>query len=156
MTKNSCVPRSWCEMTSERIASSLARPPALRITCASPSLRPANFAGSSRASMQVRIVNLRAGGIASPPWSKSEAYWSLALRTSSRIGISAPWDGQLDRARSTAQIDCRCSVWHPETKGDVGRPLRDGCSHGDVCVVGLERVRERAEARRRVLDVDRL
>ena len=49
-------------MTSERIASSLARPPALRMTWASPSLSPAYFAGSSRASMQVRIAKRRAGG----------------------------------------------------------------------------------------------
>src|SRR6188474_220929 len=41
-------------------ASSLARPPALRITCASPSARPANLAGSSRASMQVRMAKRRA------------------------------------------------------------------------------------------------
>ena len=41
-------------MTRERIASSLARPPALRMTWASPSARPAYFAGSSLASMQVK------------------------------------------------------------------------------------------------------
>ena len=52
-------------MTSERMASSLARPPALRITWASPSLSPAYFAGSRRASMHVRIANRRAGGSAS-------------------------------------------------------------------------------------------
>ena len=52
-------------MTSERMASSLARPPALRMTWASPSARPANLAGSSRASMQVRMAKRRAGGIAS-------------------------------------------------------------------------------------------
>jgi hypothetical protein len=63
ITNHSLVPRSLWEMTSERIASSLARPPALRITCASPSRKPANFAGSSRASMQVRMAKRRAGGI---------------------------------------------------------------------------------------------
>src|SRR5258705_6860370 len=59
---NSCIPQSlWCttnhswvpsslwEITSERMASSDARPPALRMTWASPSARPAYFAGSSRA-----------------------------------------------------------------------------------------------------------
>src|SRR4029077_6126149 len=46
------------------MASSVARPPALRITWASPSARPAYFAGSRRASMQVRIANPRAGGSA--------------------------------------------------------------------------------------------
>src|SRR6266576_6227775 len=41
-------------MTRERIASSLARPPALRMKWASPSARPAYFAGSSLVSMQVK------------------------------------------------------------------------------------------------------
>ena len=49
-------------MTSERVASSLARPPALRITCASPSRSPANWAGSRWASMQIRIAKRRTGG----------------------------------------------------------------------------------------------
>ena len=42
-TNHSRVPSSLYEMTSDRIASSLARPPALRITWASPSLNPAYF-----------------------------------------------------------------------------------------------------------------
>jgi hypothetical protein len=46
------------------MASLLARPPALRMTRASPSARPANLAGSSRASMQVRMAKRRAGGSA--------------------------------------------------------------------------------------------
>ena len=62
MTNHSAVPSSLYEMTSERIASSLARPPALRMTWASPSSRPAYLAGSRRASMQVRIAKRRAGG----------------------------------------------------------------------------------------------
>ncbi len=52
-------------ITRDRMASSLARPPALRITCVSPSARPAYLAGSSRTSMQVRIAKRRAGGKAS-------------------------------------------------------------------------------------------
>ena len=47
MTNHSRVPRSLYDMTSERSASSLARPPAFRMTCASPSRRPASFAGRS-------------------------------------------------------------------------------------------------------------
>src|ERR1700686_3253353 len=75
-------------MTKERIASSLARPPAFRITCASPSARPANLAGSSRASMHVRTAKPRAGGRASLPLSpKLEAYDSLDLSTSERIRL---------------------------------------------------------------------
>ena len=60
-------------MTSERMASSLARPPAFRITWASPSFRPAYLAGSSRASMQVRIANCRAGGRASSDFFPNDA-----------------------------------------------------------------------------------
>ena len=72
-------------MTSERMASSLARPPAFRITCASPSPSPAYFAGSSRASMQVRMANPRAGGRARSALSPNpSAYASLACRTSLR------------------------------------------------------------------------
>jgi hypothetical protein len=73
MTNHSRVPSSLWEITSERIASSLARPPAFRITWASPSARPANFAGSSRASMHVRIANRRAGGMARLPLSPKPA-----------------------------------------------------------------------------------
>src|SRR6478672_1709721 len=69
----------------ERMASSLARPPALRITWASPSLSPAYFAGSSRASMHVRIPNRRAGGSARSPFDPNDAaYASLAAVTSLR------------------------------------------------------------------------
>src|SRR6266571_1468162 len=81
------------------MASSLARPPALRITWASPSLSPAYFAGSSRASMQVRIANCRAGGRASSPFlPKDAAYALLATRTSSwtlDIGRTPGFDGWL-------------------------------------------------------------
>ena len=72
-TNHSRVPSSLWEITSERSASSLARPPALRITCASPSASPASLAGSSRASMQVRIANRRAGGRGSRPLSPNAA-----------------------------------------------------------------------------------
>src|SRR5208283_3291939 len=67
-------------------ASSLARPPALRITCASPSERPAYFAGSRRASIHVRMANPLAGGRARFPLSpKPATYFVLAPITSSRI-----------------------------------------------------------------------
>src|SRR5215831_1450674 len=73
-------------MTRERMASSLARAPALRITCASPSERPANLAGSRRASIQVRMAKWRAGGMASLLFSpKVAAYLELDSRTSLRI-----------------------------------------------------------------------
>src|SRR5208283_1161488 len=77
-------------MTSDRMASSLARPPALRITWASPSLRPAYFAGSRRASIQVRIAKWRLGGNGRLPLSpKLSAYLTFAASTSSRILLIA-------------------------------------------------------------------
>src|SRR6202047_483236 len=73
-------------MTSDRMASSLARPPALRITWASPSAKPAYFAGSRRASIQVRIAKRRLGGNGRLPLSpKFSAYLAFAASTSSRI-----------------------------------------------------------------------
>jgi hypothetical protein len=54
-----------------------------QITCASPSASPANFAGSRRASMQVRIAILRAGGRARSPLTPNvDEYCELASRTS--------------------------------------------------------------------------
>ena len=67
ITSASCVPSSQCEITSERSASSETTPPALRMTWASPSSSPAYFAGSSLASMQVTIANLRRGASADRP-----------------------------------------------------------------------------------------
>src|SRR5664279_757038 len=101
MTNHSLVPSSLYEMTSERIASSLARPPALRITWASPSARPAYLAGSSLASMQVRMAKPRAGGRASSPLvPKDAAYRSFGLRTSCRTATDlSSW---VDAARQTA------------------------------------------------------
>src|SRR5215471_5074379 len=96
MTNHSRVPRSLYEITSDRIASSLARPPAFRITCASPSARPAYFAGSRRASIQVRMAKRRLGGSGRLPLSpKLSAYLAFAASTSSRILLiavpPAPW-----------------------------------------------------------------
>src|SRR5215472_11458813 len=90
MTNHSRVPTSLYEITSDLIASSLARPPALRITWASPSVRPAYFAGSRRASIQVRIANWRLGGNGRLPLSpKLSAYLTFAASTSSRILVIA-------------------------------------------------------------------
>src|ERR1700704_3656749 len=63
MTMNSCVPSRWCEIMSDRSASSVAIPPALRIMCASPVFSPQNCSAVSRASIQARIASLRDGGI---------------------------------------------------------------------------------------------
>src|ERR1700749_4790144 len=90
MTNHSRVPRSLYEITNDLMASSLARPPALRITWASPSARPAYFAGSRRASIQVRIAKWRLGGSGRLPLSpKFSAYLVFAASTSSRILVIA-------------------------------------------------------------------
>src|SRR5215472_299818 len=97
MTKHSRVPSSLYEITSDRMASSLARPPAFRITCASPSARPAYFAGSRRASIQVRMAKRRLGGSGRLPLSpKLSAYLAFAASTSSKICVIAePPDSEL-------------------------------------------------------------
>src|SRR5436309_1184974 len=77
-------------MISDRSASSDARPPAFLITWASPTSRPRNFAGWSRASMQARTATCRAGGIGSPPRSNPEAYLSFAWTSSSVTVIVRP------------------------------------------------------------------
>src|SRR6476659_642715 len=72
------------------MASSLARPPELRITWASPSAILAYFAGSRRASIQVRIAKWRLGGNGRLPLSpKFSAYLAFAASTSSRILVIA-------------------------------------------------------------------
>ena len=105
MTNHSLVPSSLYEITRERIASSDALPPALRITCASPSLSPAYFAGSRRASMHVRMANPRAGGRASSPLSNAAAYASFAARTSSRTGMAIPLTRDTSDATTHQPLD---------------------------------------------------
>ncbi len=58
----SSVPNSRWEIVSERISSSVTTPPAFRITCASPSLRPRTPYGFSLASMQATTATFFAGG----------------------------------------------------------------------------------------------
>src|SRR5829696_5472735 len=82
----SFVPSSRWEMASERISSSVTTPPALRITCASPSSSPSTRVGMSRASMQATMAMPLAGGSGSSPLSKRSAYCS-ALRRSSSVTV---------------------------------------------------------------------
>jgi hypothetical protein len=73
------------------MASSLARPPAFLITWASPSLKPAYFAGSKRASMHVRMAKWRAGGSGNSDFPPNvAAYSSLACSTPSRSDMICP------------------------------------------------------------------
>ncbi len=64
------VPSSRCEIVSERITSSVTTPPALRITCASPSVSPSNAPVMIRASMHATTAMLFAGGSGSEPFEK--------------------------------------------------------------------------------------
>src|SRR5581483_2707819 len=84
----SVVASSRCEITSERIASSLTTPPALRITCASPSSRPRILCTSSRASMHATTASFLAGGIGRWPFSKPPACFSL-LRSNASVVLTA-------------------------------------------------------------------
>jgi hypothetical protein len=66
----SCVPNSRCEIASDLISSSVITPPALRITCASPSCSPRRPYGFRRASMHATIATRFAGGSGRSPFSK--------------------------------------------------------------------------------------
>src|ERR1700732_2460076 len=98
------------------MASSLARPPALRITCASPSAKPANFAGSNRASIHVRIANRLAGGIASLPFSVNSALY-FAFDSSTSVSILLICDYLLT-LKCTARM-IRKATTNKRKSGDV-------------------------------------
>src|SRR5581483_8975564 len=86
----SSVPSRRWEIASDRISSSVTTPPALRITCASPSLRPRSAYGLSRASMQARTTMPFAGGIGRSPRSNVSAYRSALARSSSVTLMAGP------------------------------------------------------------------
>ncbi len=84
----SVVPRSRWLIASERIASSVTAPPALRITCASPSLRPSIAYTLSRASMQASTAMCLAGGSGSGP--EKLATYRVLLSSSSSVTLIGP------------------------------------------------------------------
>lgn len=98
----SVVPRSRWEMMIERTVSSVTTPPALRITCASPSVRPRIPYGFTRASMHVTTATPLPGGIGRSPLSNVSANRSALARSSSVTLIEPPF-GQ----RSSAEYDER-------------------------------------------------
>src|SRR5258705_13850668 len=80
------------------------------MTCASPSLNPAYLAGSSLASMHVRMANRRAGGSARSDFLPNPAAdFALAERTSSSTddigspGSSVGWGGGEKKPRTGAR-----------------------------------------------------
>ena len=80
MTTISSVPSSVWLTISERMTSSVARPPALRMMCASPVRRPSVSSTSSRASMQATIAMPRSGAAVSADRSKDSVYRSFSAR----------------------------------------------------------------------------
>jgi hypothetical protein len=73
-------------VASERIASSVTTPPALRIMWASPSSRPSRPTRSMRESMHASTATLRAGRSGTSPLSKLAAY-SLAFWSRSSVAL---------------------------------------------------------------------
>jgi len=63
MTMISRVPSMLCESAMAFIASCVARPPALRMTCASPGRSPSSDAASTRASMQASTASFIRGSM---------------------------------------------------------------------------------------------
>src|SRR5271165_1902898 len=85
----SFVPSSRWEMVRDRMTSSVATPPALRITCASPSESPSTPYGLSRASMQATTAVRDAGGNGRSPLSNPAAYCS-ELATKPSVLLTVP------------------------------------------------------------------
>ena len=80
MTTISSVPSSVWLMISERMTSSVARPPALRMMWASPVRRPSVSSTSSLASMQATMAMPRSGAAVSADRSKDSVYRSFSAR----------------------------------------------------------------------------
>src|SRR6185437_13962519 len=124
MTANSVVPSSRDEITSERSASSEARPPALRIMWASPISSPSAFSGWMRASMQVMMATFFAGGVGLSPWLKVcwNSWFAVSMPLSSDTGTLL---GRLDAI--LAVLDPRLR-WSGEgrnrARGYDGRDVR--------------------------------
>ena len=85
----SVVPSSRWLIVSERISSSVTTPPALRMTWASPSLRPRIRYTSRRASMHATTARCLAGGSGSGP--EKEAAYSALLASSSSVTVMIYW-----------------------------------------------------------------
>ena len=88
-TTISSVPSSRCETLSERIASSVTSPPALRMMCASPRSRPSIGKRSIRVSMHASTATLRRGRGLSPGAASSSGRDAAAASMSSALGMPA-------------------------------------------------------------------
>src|ERR1700674_3171310 len=113
MRMTSSVPSSRCEIVSDRIASVVAPPPALRKTWASPSWSPRILLTCNRASMQARTNSFLAGGSGRLPALNDRAYASLFFnRSSVTLTIDPPslssgryWSFDLFRLGKRCQLE---------------------------------------------------
>src|SRR5512132_1546520 len=142
ITRNSRVPSSQLEISNDRTASSVALPPALRITCASPMSSPRALAGSIRASMQVSTAMLRAGGISRSPLSNASANLWFASNTDVSCPMPSPL---LDRRaheravlgpRAVVVLDARVAEQLLQGEPRVARALADPAVRDDLAVAG--------------------
>src|SRR5689334_23150628 len=100
----SLVPSSRWLIASERISSSVTTPPALRMTCASPSFNPSIRYTSMRASMHATTATCLLGGNGNGP-EKFFAYSSLFFTYSSVTVIpTSLWADKRPDDNNTAQL----------------------------------------------------
>ena len=138
----SSVPSRRCEIASERIASSVTTPPALRITWASPSSSPSSAAGSRRASMhattatclagrqrQVALVELGGVGVVVGEQLVGDAHDGLRWWGSVGAKSSTSGSAYQTRARRPVSEDVRASATNAVAAGDSG-PTAVDQEHG--------------------------
>src|SRR5215204_1302353 len=142
ITRNSRVRSSQLEISKDRTASSVALPPALRITWASPMESPRAFAATIRASMQVRTAMLRTGGIWRSPLSNDSAKRWFASNTD----VSCPMllslldrcakEGAVLGTRAVVVLDVRVAEQLLQGEPRVARALADPTVRDDLPVAG--------------------
>ena len=143
-------------MASERISSSVTTPPALRMTCASPTSSPRMAWTSRRASMQATTASFFAGGSGRSPLSKLAAYASLLRSRSSvtlmRANIHAALDSAADARADRVPVARRGRRDQAEADRRVRRPgqhRRGAPQRGAHALAGrLGRTRPAARLRR--------
>src|SRR5215211_1869498 len=131
----SFVPNKRWEMTSDLMTSSATVPPALRMTWASPSLRPSSPYTFRRASIQATTATCLAGGMGRSPLSKASAYRSLLRNSSSvtLIGISlAVPSSQFVGDRPGLVLGERAHRLRPDVTARTGSE----CEFGDRAIIG--------------------
>src|SRR4051812_3608457 len=123
-TTTSSVPSTRWEMLSDRIASSVASPPALRMMCASPRSIPSIGKRSIRVSMHDRTATLRRGRGSPPGTARSAALAAATASISSAFGIWRwiVWDTQPNGRRRAAPAH-RAAAGSVRAAAGTGGPL---------------------------------